>query len=130
MKSHLKDPDLTLRLACIESLVPLKYPVLTEWLIPIVRSYAYPGHEYPSLAAMLALRQDCDNRAADALASCLNFNDPRSSNSYNFFLIYQMDACDNGLKYYSQWINGSDTPAGVENNRKILAAIKRDFPPR
>ena len=130
LKSHLKDPDLTLRLACIESLVPLKYPVLTQWLTPIVRSYAYPGKEHPSLEAMLALRQDCDYRAAAALASCLHFDDPRPSHTYNFFLIYEMDACFNGSKYYSKWINGGgDMPAALENNRKILAAIQRWMPP-
>lgn len=125
LKSHLTDPDLTLRLACIESLVPLKYPILTEWLTPIVRSYAYPGYEYPSLEAMLALRMDCDYRAAPALASCLDFDDPRPSHAYNFFLIYQMDACENGPKYYSQWINGGgDIPDALQNNRKVLAALK------
>ena len=125
LKSHLKDADLTLRLACIESLVPLKYPLLTEWLTPIVRSYAYPSHEYPSLEAMLALRLNCDYRAAPALASCLNFDDPRPSNAYNFFLIYQLDACENGPKYYSQWINGGgNTPDALQNNRKVLAALK------
>lgn len=128
LRARLKDSDLILRLACIKSLVPLKYPVLPEWLIPIVRSYASPGHEYPSLEAMLILRRDCGDPAA--LAKCLRFDDPRPSHSYNFFLIYHLEACEGNFKYYYKWTNGSDTPAGLENNRRILAAIKREFPAR
>ena len=79
LKGHLRDPDMTLRLACIKALVPLKYPILTQWLTPIIRSYAFPAHEYPSLEAMSVMRQECDYRAAPALASCLQFDDPRPS---------------------------------------------------
>lgn len=125
LRSHFHDPDLTLRLACIESLIPLKYPVLSRWLVPIVRSYAFPDHEHPALEAIVALRRDCGDPAA--LASCLHFDDPRPSRDYNFFLICQMDACFYGPQYAAQWVKGSDTPAGLENNHKILAAIKSHF---
>lgn len=123
LRSRFHDPDLTLRLACIESLVPLRYPALAQWLTPIVRSYAVPGHESPSLEAMLALRRDCGDWAA--LMGCLSFDDPRPSRAYNFLLIAQMDACHNGSEYARHWIRGGDTPEAIENNRKILAAIKR-----
>ncbi len=125
LKSHFKDQDLTLRLACIQALVPLKFPILTQWLTPIVRSYALPSHEYPSLEAMTVMRLNCDYRAAPALARCLQFDDPRPSNSYNFFLIYNLEACSGGPKYDYKWINGGgDQTNALENNRKILASIK------
>ena len=127
LRSHFHDPDLTLRLACIESLMPLHYPVLAQWLTPIVRSYTFPSRQQPALDAMLALRRDCGDWAA--LAGCLHFDDPRPSCAYNFLLITQMDACHNGLEYAPQWLRGGgDTPDALENNRKILAAIRRDLP--
>lgn len=126
LRSHFHDPDLTLRFACIESLVPLRYPVLSQWLTPIVRSYAFPGHEHPALEAIVALRRDCGDWAA--LESCLHFDDPCPSHVYNFFLIQQMDACHNGSEYAPHWVHGSDTLEAIENNRKVLAAIKRGFP--
>lgn len=125
LKSHLRDPDMTLRLACIKGLVPLKFPVLTQWLVPIIRSYAYPAHQHPSLEAMSVMRLECGNRAAPALASCLQFNDPRPSNGYNYFLIYNLQACSSGQPSCAAWVNGNDDqPDAVENNRKILSAIK------
>lgn len=125
LKSHLHDPDMALRLACIKGLVPLKFPVLTQWLTPIIRSYAFPAHQYPSLEAMSVMRQECGNRAAPALASCLQFNDPRPSNGYNFFLIYNLQACPGGQPSCANWINGvDDQPNALENNREILASIR------
>jgi HEAT repeat protein len=122
LKVRLNDTDFALRFACVQGLAALHVPIQTQWLTPLVRSYR-PNHQYPATAAMDALRLDCGCAAALALAGCLQFGDARPSNTYNLFLINDLEACPNGPHDNLPW-EGEDDPAALANNQRVLAAIQ------
>ena len=126
LRERLEDKDMAMSVAVVKGLRGLGESLDVEWLTPAIRAAADVSdrsfHE-----AIRLIRLYGGKNAARALVGCLQFDDPSVRNSYNMYLILAIEACAGGPKYYYQYHhdpNTDGTPQHIEENRKILRALK------
>lgn len=126
LRQHLEDKDMGMRVAAVKGLRKLGEPLQVEWLTPVIRATTDLNDQNFHEAIRL-IRLSGEEKAARALVSCLKFDDPSPRNSYNMFLILAIEHCPGGPKYYYKFYsnpNTDGTPEQIENNRRILRALK------
>ena len=124
LKQSVGSDDFELRIAATKGLLAMNQPLQPEWLTPIIRAGNGKVRSYHD--AILLLRLHGGDKAAPALASCINFDDP-STKSQNFWLIMAIEASLGGPKYYSKWHsepNRTGTEQEIEDNKQILKELK------
>lgn len=117
--------DFTLRIAAVRGLIASGRQVDPEWVKPMILGGGENIRTYYD--AIDLLRMYGGNQAAPGLASCLHFDEPSVRRSHNFRVILALEFSPNGPKHYYQWHhdpNRDGTEQELEDNRKILAAIK------
>ena len=118
---------MTIRVATARSLQLLGEPLQPEWLTPVLRTSTDINNQNFHEAIRL-IRLYGGERAAPALISCLNFDDPSPRNSHNMFLILAIHHSPGGPQYYYKFHsdpNTDGTPEQIEENRKILAELRK-----
>ncbi len=127
LRKHTKADDMTIRVATARSLQLLGEPLQPEWLTPVLRTSTDINNQNFHEAIRL-IRLYGGERAAPALISCLNFDDPSPKNSHNMFLILAIHHSPGGPQYYYKFHsdpNTDGTPEQIEENRKILAELRK-----
>ncbi len=114
--------NIDFREAVIRTLAEVyKQAIDPQWLVPVIKSRR--GTRSIGDAPRL-LRLYTSDKAAPALLSCLDFENPDIRNYYNLTIIDNQLAC-NGLAI--PWIgdlNRDGTPEEIEQNRRTLKQIK------
>lgn len=124
----LLDEDRNLRLAAADGLRQMNPDGQLDpaWLTPTIRETT-DINDQTFHESLRMIRMYGGEKAAAALIGCLDFNDPSTRNSYNFFLILAIHHCKNGPDCYYRWKhdpNTDGTPDEIANNRKIFAELK------
>jgi hypothetical protein len=120
LKPVLNDRDMNVRVSAITSLVELGEPFDTAWAEPIIRSKQ--GNAFQN--AIWLVRRNAGQSAAPTLIRCLDMDDPSVRSYYNYTLVSAIGACGGPPLKYHHDFDGNGTLDQVENNRKVLAALK------
>jgi len=126
LRKRLDGLDMGMRVAAAKGLLALREPVPVEALTRVIKSTTDMNDQNFHEAIRL-IRLEGGERAAPALISCMKFDDPSPRNSYNMFLILAIEYSPDGPKYYYKFHhdpNSDGTPQQVQQNRKILDALK------
>jgi abhydrolase domain-containing protein 14 len=126
LSEYVRDKDPGMRVAAAKGLHALGQPLQPEWLIPVIRTVSNVNDRNFREAIRL-IRLYGGEKAAPALASCLNFDDPSVRNSHNALLIEAVEACRDRPKYphrYHHDLNTDGTPQQIAENRQTLAALR------
>jgi HEAT repeat protein len=127
LEVHLKDKDMGMRIAAAKGLRALGEPLQPKWLTPVIRTVNDLNNQNFHEAIRL-VRMYGGEKAAPALVSCLKFDDPSPRNSRNMFLLLAIHHSPGGPQYYYKFHsdpNTDGTPEQIENNRRILAELKK-----
>lgn len=122
----LEDQDMGLRVAAAKGLRALGEPLRPEWLVPVIRTVT-DLNDQSFHEAIRLIRLYGGEKAASALVSCLDFDDPSPRNSRNMFLILAIHHCPGGPKHYYRFHsdpNSDGTPEQLNQNRMILAELR------
>jgi len=123
---YVEHDDFGLRLAAVKGLVAMNQPLKARWLTPIIKATT-DINDQKFHEVIRILRLYGKEQAAPALVGCLQFNDPSPRNAYNMYLILTIESSPGGPKYYYQYhhdLNTNGTARQIEENRKILQALK------
>lgn len=126
LRQHLEDTDMAMRVAAVKGLRALGVPLQVQWLTPVIRATT-DLNDQSFHEAIRLIRLYGGENAAQALVSCLQFDDPSPRNAYNMFLILAIEYSPGGPKYYYKYHhdpNIDGTPEQIEENRKILQQLK------
>ena len=127
LKRYLEDKDMGMRIAAVRGLLASGEQLDPQWLVPVIRATSDLNDQNLHEAIRLTRLYGGKN-AASALVSCLNFDDPSPRNTRNMFLILAIHYSSGGPQYYYKFYsnpNVDGTPKQIEQNRKILAALKK-----
>lgn len=128
LKQQLSKEDRQLRVAAADGLRQMtpENKLDPTWLTPTIRETT-DINDQTFHESMRLIRLYSGEEAAPALIGCLDFDDPSTKNTYNFFLILAIHHCKNGPDCYYRWKhdpNRAGTPDEIENNRNIFAELK------
>ena len=126
LKKRVEGPVMGVRVGASKGLMALGEALQVEWLTPVIKNTTSVNDQNFHESIRL-IRLYGKERAAAALISCLNFDDPSLRNSYNFFLMQGIEASPGGPKCFSIYNhdpNVDGTPQQIEENRKVLEALK------
>jgi len=116
------DSDMDFREAVVRKLAEsLKQPIDPQWLVPVVKSRngARSIGDVPRL-----LRLYTGDKAAPALLSSLDFDNPAVRNYSNMTIMDNQLACDGLAVPWIADLNRDGTPEEIEQNRRTLQCIK------
>lgn len=126
LKNYLEDSDFGMRIAAAKGLHALGEPLDPDWLTPVIRG-TKGVNDQKFHEAIRLIRLYGGERAAPALVSCLDFDDPSPGNSRNSFLITAIHYSPDGPKYDDEFYRnpGRDgTPEQIKENSRILGELK------
>jgi HEAT repeat protein len=127
LRKRVEGADMGLRVAAAKGLLALGEPLRAEWLTPVIKNTTSVNDQNFHESIRL-IRLYGGERAAAALIRCLDFDDATLKNAYNFFVMQGIEASPGGPKCFSLYHhdpNVDGTPEQIEENRKILDALKR-----
>ena len=122
LKPYTADSDMDFREEVIRKLAEsLKQPIDPKWLVPVIKSRngARSIGDVPRL-----LRLYTGDKAAPALLSCLDFENPAVRNHYNLTIMDNQLACDGLAVPWIADLNRDGTPDEIAQNRRTLRCIK------
>lgn len=126
LRKRAEGPVMDMRVAAAKGLLALGQPLPVEPLTEVIKSTT-DINDQNSHESIRLIRLYGGERAAPALVSCLEFDDPSPRNQYNLFLILAIEYSPNGPKYYSKFYhdpNTDGTPEQIKGNRQILDALR------
>jgi hypothetical protein len=122
LKPYAADADMDFREEVIHRLAKsLKQPIDPQWLVPVIKSRN--GARSIGIAPRL-LRLYTGDKAAPALLSCLDFENPAVRSYYNKTIMDQQLPCDGLAVPWNADLNRDGTPDEIAQNRRTLQRIK------
>lgn len=126
LEKLMRSDDLGVRIGAAKGLHALNEPIRPHLLTPVIKA-AKNVNDQNFHEAIRLIRMYGGENAAQALVSCLHFQDPSPKNSFNMFLLLAIEHTEGGPKYYYKYHhnpNSDGTPEELAENRRILSEIK------
>ena len=123
LSKHKLSPDMEFREYVVRHLVEkLRQPMEPEWLVPVLKSRKNTNSNGDAPRLM---RIYCKDRAAPAILSAMDFDNPKVRSRYNRTLVWDQLSCVGALAI--PWIgdlNRDGTPAEIAKNKETLRILK------